>query len=822
MLRAAALALLALALFALPQTANARWVHVASHPSAVEPFFACPPQGRSVHCDLIADPSRGADARGPVAAGAITSGPEQPISPALAGHGVEGGYSPDDLRSAYNLPSTSTGSGQTVAIVDAFDDPNAESDLKTYRVQYGIAECTAANGCFRKVNETGGRKDPAPEREWATEISLDLDMVSAICPNCHILLVEASNDESSSFANAENEAVALGTTEISNSFGGPTPSEPPEFASAYDHPGIPITAAGGDHGYGVESPASNPHLIAVGGTTLVPANNARGWTETVWYGHKEGKVAGTGSGCSEEAKPSWQTDSGCRFRTTNDVAAVADPNTPVSVYDSYEPTAGSWRLLGGTSVATPIVAAAMALANPFTRSFEGAKALYTEDTLNGGGALNDIVSGSNGECGNYLCEAGPGYDGPTGLGSLDGVPEVPPPTALTSEATLVTHAEADLNATVNPNGGQVSECRFEYGRTSSYGSSAPCASLPGPVTGPVAVSAAIAGLVASAEYHFRIAIGYPGGSATGGDLTFTTLEMPPTISPPTVQAEGPSAITETSVNFSAEVNPNGALVRECVFEYGSTSSYGFSAPCAPSPGSGQTPVTVSAAITGLSAAGTYHFRVLATNSVGTGTSKDHTFETLATPAPVPPGQAPSSTTPPSSPSSTTTSTASAALVSSIETAPAPALVLSPRSSALSAELASATLAVASSGALSIPVRCPGTAGACAGSITLRTLSAVSLASSGHLASKRVLTLARGSFTVAGGRVVTVKLRLSASARGLLERARLLHVRATILARDNGGVARAKQTTVTLRAPRRAARTGAEPSTTQTGGSASHG
>ncbi len=824
MLSAAALALFALALVALPRTANARWVHVASHPSAVEPFFVCPLQGRSVHCDLIADPSRGADARGPVAAGAITSGPEQPVSPALSGHGVEGGYSPDDLRSAYNLPSTSSGSGQTVAIVDAFDDPNAEADLQAYRVQYGIAECTAANGCFRKVNETGGRKYPAPEREWATEIALDLDMVSAICPNCHILLVEASNDESSSFANAENEAVALGATEISNSFGGPTPSEPPEFVSAYDHPGIPIAAAGGDHGYGVESPASNPHLIAVGGTTLVPANNARGWTETVWYGHQEGKVEGTGSGCSEEAKPSWQTDSGCRFRATNDVAAVADPNTPVSVYDSYEPKGSSWKLLGGTSAATPIVAAGMALANPFTKSFEGAKALYTEDTLNGGGALNDIVSGSNGECGNYLCEAGPGYDGPTGLGSLGGVPEVPPPTALTSEATLVTDAEADLNATVNPNGGQVSECRFEYGRTSSYGSSAPCASLPGPVTGPVAVSAAIAGLAASAEYHFRIVIGYPGGSATGGDLTFTTLEAPPTISPPTVQAQGPSAITETSVNFSAEVNPNGALVRECVFEYGPTSSYGFSAPCAPSPGSGQTPVTVSATITGLSAAGIYHFRVLATNSAGTSSGKDHTFETLATPAPVPPRQPPSSTTPPSSPSSTTTSASPVALVSPLEAHQA-ALAVSEGGPAkpgrtLDAELASATLAVASSGALSIPVRCPGTASTCAGSITLRTLSAVSLASGGHQASKRVLTLASGSFTVAGGRVVTVKLRLSSSARSLLARARLLHVRATILAHGSGGVVHATQTTVTLRAPRRAAHTGAEPSTTQTGGSAS--
>lgn len=174
---------LALIAAAAPQTANARWTRVARSPSSSEPYFVCPVAEHRLNCDLIEDPSRGADARGPVAAGAITSGPEQQVSPALFGDGKEGGYSPEDLRSAYNLLSTSAGSGQTVAIVDAFDDPNAESDLKTYRAQYGIAECTAANGCFRKVNESGGTSYPEASAEWGTEISLDLDMVSAICPS---------------------------------------------------------------------------------------------------------------------------------------------------------------------------------------------------------------------------------------------------------------------------------------------------------------------------------------------------------------------------------------------------------------------------------------------------------------------------------------------------------------------------------------------------------------------------------------------------------------------------------------------------------------
>jgi hypothetical protein len=790
-----------IALFA-PRVASARWTRVSSTATSSAPYFVCPEHARRARCDVIEDPTRGADARGPVTAGAITSGPEQQVSPALFGDGKEGGYSPEDLRGAYNLPSTSVGSGQTVAIVDAFDDPNAESDLKTYRAQYGIAECTTANGCFRKVNESGETSYPEASAEWSPEISLDLDMVSAICPNCHILLVEAANDLSSNFANAEDEAAKLGATEISNSFAGATLSEPPEFAAAYDHPGIPITAAGGDHGFGVESPASNPHVIAVGGTTLVPAKNSRGWSETVWFEH-EG--AGTGSGCSEEAKPAWQTDAGCPFRTNNDVAAVADPNTPVSVYDSYKPEGHSpWRLLGGTSVATPIVAAAMALSTPYTRTLEGAKSLYLEaDGVPGGGALNDIVSGSNGTCGNYLCEAGPGYDGPTGVGSLDGPPEVPPPTAATDAAASIGQSEVHLSATVDPNGAEVSECKFEYGRTQAYGASLPCSSRPGSGIAPVTVSATATGLAAGSEYHYRLAISYPGGGAHGGDVAFTTLEVvEPPPSPPSVQAEGPIAITETSATLSAKVDPNGALVSECVFEYGTTASYGSSAPCAPSPGGGQAAVTVSAVISGLTAGNTYHFRVLAVNAGGTTSSKDHSFETLTAPAPPVSKEPPAK---PQPPATTTTSggvTSSPPLVSPIEGGQVPQPVSSlsvlSRPSAEAVELARASFAVSSVGALVVPVRCPGVEQRCTGTITLKTLGAVTVGIAGHQATRRVLTLASSSFAIGGGRVLAVKLRLSSSARALLARLRVLHARATIVAHNGIGAADATQRTVTIR------------------------
>lgn len=766
-----------------PESASARWTRVAASRSSTEPYFVCPPDSERPQCELIEDPSRGSDDRGPVGTGAITAGPELQVSPALYGNGVEGGYSPENLRDAYDLPSQSGGFGQTIAIVDAYDDPDAESDLNDYRSEYEIPDCTASSGCFRKVNERGGSSSyPQPNGEWAREISLDLDMVSAICPNCHIILVEASNNEDSRLAAAENEAATLGATEISNSFASAAPSEAQEYAKAYDHPGISITAAGGDHGYGVVSPASNPHVIAVGGTTLVPASNRRGWTETVWYESIAGEVHGTGSGCSTEPKPAWQTDIGCPNRTTNDVAAVADPNTPVSVYDSYEQTTSPWRLLGGTSVATPIVAAAMALASPYTRSFEGAMALYVEAAINGTGALDDVVSGSNGSCGDYLCEAGPGYDGPTGLGSLSGVPEVPPPTAFTDQATTIKRTAATLEATVNPNGADVDECRFEYGTTLSYGSSEPCSTPPGSGTSPVRVSAMLSGLDPSTTYHFRIVIAYSGGSVSGVDRTFGTLG-----SAPTLVTEEPSAISQTSATLNAKVDPNGREISECAFEYGTTSAYESTVPCTPSPGSGQTSVPVSASLSGLAAGTTYHYRVRATNSTGASYGEDEELETQASAPPV--------TSPETSPVPAPVTPPPPTLVTPLTGLESADLKTPPPDPA--AELAVTDLRVASSGAVALAIRCPVGETRCSGAITLRTLNAVSMDAGHHRGARRVLTLATGTFRGTGGRVATVTLRLSASARTLLARFHVLHVRATVVTHDASGSPHETQT-ATLR------------------------
>lgn len=314
------------------------------------------------------------------------------------------GFGPADLQSAYGL--SALGTGGTVAIVDAYDDPNAEADLGVYRSQYGLPPCTTANGCFRKVGQAGGAV-PRANGSWAQEISLDLDMVSAICPGCHILLVEASSASLVNLGTAVNYAASVpGVVAISNSYGGTEySSESTDEAKYYKHAGIAITVSSGDNGYGVEFPAASQYVTAVGGTSLTRASNSRGWTETAW--------TGAGSGCSAYiTKPSWQSGS-CAKRAVADVSAIADPNTGVAVYDSYAYRGASgWMVFGGTSVASPIIGSVYALAgNTGTITYGSFPYSHTS-------SLNDVTSGSNGSCGgSYLCTAGVGFDGPTGLGT---------------------------------------------------------------------------------------------------------------------------------------------------------------------------------------------------------------------------------------------------------------------------------------------------------------------------------------------------------------------------------------------------------------------
>jgi hypothetical protein len=308
-------------------------------PSNVEPYAVCPPEQGQLECMAIAVPT------------AATRSQAGAASPSFEGTGEEGGFSPSEIREAYGITETG-GSKQTVAIVDAYNDPNAETDLKTFREHYKLyykgteTACTESNGCFKKVDQNGeteteakanSKAFPANEAKWGVEISIDVDMVSAVCPQCNILLVEAETNKENSekvpnLFIAENEAAALKATEISNSWdGGEFPEETSDDNKYFNHEaeGIPIMVAAGDSGYGVSYPAASKDVISVGGTTLKKATNARKWEETVW--------TDTGSGCSRyELKREWQGDANCPFhRTANDVAAVANEETPVSIYDSY-------------------------------------------------------------------------------------------------------------------------------------------------------------------------------------------------------------------------------------------------------------------------------------------------------------------------------------------------------------------------------------------------------------------------------------------------------------------------------------------------------
>jgi subtilase family serine protease len=316
------------------------------------------------------------------------------------------GYSPTNLRSAYKV--TGTGSSSTlIAIVDAYGYPKAESDLAVYRSQFGLSPCTTANGCFKKVNQSGVSGNyPKTNTGWSQESALDLDMASAMCPGCSLLLVEANTNGFLDLAMAVNQAAAMGAHVISNSYGGGEAGSS-TYEPYYNYAGIAVTVSSGDSGYGVQFPASSPHVTAVGGTSLVRSSNARAWSETAW--------SGAGSGCSSVyTKPAWQKDLGCTRRTVADVSAVADPNTGVAVYGPASRTRSGWLVFGGTSVAAPLVGGIYGV--------NGTAVSYGSDPYSHVSALYDVTSGSNGSCGgSYLCTAVAGYDGPTGLGTPHGV-----------------------------------------------------------------------------------------------------------------------------------------------------------------------------------------------------------------------------------------------------------------------------------------------------------------------------------------------------------------------------------------------------------------
>ena len=528
---------------------------ISLSPSTSEAHWACPEEA----CEAIVDPSPQAVQVNGATRFRLPGG-----GPLLEGSGEKGGYDPQDLQSAYKIPTTG-GESQTIALVDAYGYPTAEEDLAKYRERYGLPPCTKADGCFKKVNQVGEEGNyPARNEGWETEAALDIEMASAACPHCHIMLAEAKSAFGENLRETVDTAARLGATEISNSYGSPEQqcgTECEQEAPAYDHPGILITVSAGDSGYdnyekGEESPnfpADLPSVVAVGGTALRRAANARGWSEEVW--------SGGGSGCAKLwPKPIWQSDTGCADRTSDDVAAVAACETPVSTYATGQQ---GWEDICGTSVSSPLVAGIEAHASEYSRSLPGADAFYADPE-----ALFDVTAGSNGTCTPpashaYYCHAEVGYDGPTGNGTPDGPLELssaPAPIAVTGGASAVTGSEATLNGTVGAQGLEASY-HFEYGTSTAYGTSVPVPDASaGSGRSPVPVSQPITGLQANQTYHFRLVASNVNGASYGADSAFTVAvpvvtsvssDFGPTDGGTTVTIAGSDFTGASAVSFGA-------------------------------------------------------------------------------------------------------------------------------------------------------------------------------------------------------------------------------------------------------------------------------
>jgi Subtilase family len=530
-------------------------IRYSPKPLPTEPSTPCPPaKAGAAECEVIVNP------RPSVATG---------VQPAEGGGTEVGGLTPAELQQAYGLTEKiKNGKESTIAVVDAYNDPKANSDLKVYRKEYGLPECTEENKCFTKVDakgetekeaETNKAAFPENRAEPSVETSLDIDMVSAACPECHILLVEATEGGAAARGAAEEEAVKWEevttkrkSSAITNSWNLGFEKNNPANSKVncekqlcvsseeeaadnhyFDHPGIPIFFSGGDYGYAVRYPAVSQYVIAVGGTTLKkekePFKTDRKWTETVWSNPKEEadvKGRGTGSGCSlYEAKPKWQTVSAykaCAHRLQNDVSADADwVNSPVSMYDSYEQA--GWETDGGTSASSPFVAGVEGLDSSFVRSL-GAEAFYKHPS-----SLYDITETNDGTCtppteDALFCTAEPGYDGPTGWGTPKGTMESTSftPAAITEPASAVTETSATLHGAINPENLET-EYFFEYGPTLSYGSRIPVtnAKLAAGATYSE-VNEAVAGLGPETIYHFRLVAKNGDGTTDGEDHTLTT------------------------------------------------------------------------------------------------------------------------------------------------------------------------------------------------------------------------------------------------------------------------------------------------------------
>jgi hypothetical protein len=593
-----------------------------------------------------------AQVRNDFGSSALASAPSQPavgpcstsdnnVPSIVSGTGT-GAYDPCYLKSAYNVASAAAahggGAGQIVAIVDAYGDPNVTSDLAAYRSFFGLSACptgTVSHGSstctFQVVNEFGSSSPlPPGNTGWGEEISLDVQMVSAICPNCQILLVEASTASIVDLGTAVNEAASMGANVVSNSYGGSEYNgEQTDSNTYFNHPGVAVVVASGDSGYGTEFPAASPTVTAVGGTSLSQFSDAgtrsANALETVW--------SGAGAGCSAyEPKPSWQTDLSCTRRMVTDVSAVADPNTGVWVYDTYG-TGFTWAAFGGTSVATPIISSMYALAgNASGGSTVPASAAYANP-----GSLYHVTSGTDGSCAvAYMCNAAAsvnGYNGPTGLGTPGGspnslaafstapvAPTAPgPPTSLTATAT--NGAVALSWSAPSSNGGSPILGYNVYQGTSPGAESATALNGVTPIN---ATTYSVSGLTNGTTYYFTVASVNAYGSTTSTEASATPVSLGVPGSP-TLKSATANSSSVTLAWGAPSSNGGSAILGYNVF-VGTAPGAESSAPVNSLLITGN-----GATVNGLLSGTKYYFTVRAVNVVGSSTSSNELSSTPGLP-----------------------------------------------------------------------------------------------------------------------------------------------------------------------------------------------
>lgn len=708
------------------------------------------------------------------------------VRPYVAGSGAvesgpAGGLTPAELAGVYGYDPSSGGSGQTIAIVDAYDDPNIESDLATFDAEYGIASCTKEDGCFTKVSQTGSTTElpPADTTGWSVEIALDVEMAHSTCPNCKILLVEAESESFKDLSAAVAEAVSLEATEISNSYGGPEGELGSLESAAYNHPGVVIAAATGDYGYDgwtsyvnegeapperPDIPASLPSVVAVGGTTLNLDPAGKRESETVWNGNGlfdesfflEGA---TGGGCSRLfTAQTWQRDApgfaatGCGSkRLAADVSADANPYTGFDIYDSYDcgeeceayGAGEGWLTIGGTSLATPLVTSLYALAGGSNGVSYPSLTLYGH--LGEPSSLYDVTEGGNGFCdddgfacganeifganvdceGTTACNAAPGFDGPSGVGTPNGLSlfePLPPTAAITPPDSLQVGAGASFSAadSRDPYPGATLSYSWEWGDgTAASTGAAPSHTYAAP--GKYTVT-----LTVSDGYGFKSA------PATTSVTVRTAKEIKE--EQEAKEAKEREAREAREAKEAKEQEAKKAQEAKEAKELREAK---------------EAKQNEEAAVKKK-----LEEEAAAKSSVNAGSQGVNGFQVHLAP-PVP-----------------------------------------------DAQLASTSLQVSRAGTVTLKISCPAAETRCSRTITLRTLSAV-IAGDGHAARQKpsVLTLAGGSFTVAGGKVQALTLHLSAKARALLARTHTLRARATLLAHDLQGASHTTLTIVTLRAPK---------------------